>query len=156
MYQVAIVLIILIIINSFVYLLTILIESASAQINRTTNVNNSAKLNAVTTGDNIVPFSTLATLSHTSPRPIRAECLIYGYVADDKPLGNLLIIKFKEDGSCNPTIELFTNIGRVLGVLPSSSESTKSAYSALFFIRYVEKPTQNNAQNKGAFVLDDC
>lgn len=152
MYIVAIVLIILIIINSFVYLLTILIESASAQINRTTNVNNSAKLNAVTTGDNIVPFSTLATLSHTSPRPIRAECLIYGYVADDKPLGNLLIIKFKEDGSCNPTIELFTNIGRVLGVLPSASESTKSAYSALFFIRYVEKPTQNNAQNKGAFV----
>ena len=152
MYLVAIVLIILIIINSFVCLLTILIESASAQINRTTNVNNSAKLNAVTTGDNIVPFSTLATLSHTSPRPIRAECLIYGYVADDKPLGNLLIIKFKEDGSCNPTIELFTNIGRVLGVLPSASESTKSAYSALFFIRYVEKPTQNNAQNKGAFV----
>jgi hypothetical protein len=152
MYLVAIVLIILIIINSFVYLLTILIESASAQINRTTNVNNSAKLYAVTTGDNIVPFSTLATLSHTSPRPIRAECLIYGYVADDKPLGNLLIIKFKEDGSCNPTIELFTNIGRVLGVLPSASESTKSAYSALFFIRYVEKPTQNNAQNKGAFV----
>jgi|SRR6476661_3412203 hypothetical protein len=152
MYLVAIVLIILIIINSFVYLLTILIESASAQINRTTNVNNSSKLYAVTTGDNIVPFSTLATLSHTSPRPIRAECLIYGYVADDKPLGNLLIIKFKEDGSCNPTIELFTNIGRVLGVLPSASESTKSAYSALFFIRYVEKPTQNNAQNKGAFV----
>ena len=152
MYLVAIVLIILIIINSFVYLLTILIESVSAQINRTTNVNNSAKLNAVTTGDNIVPFSTLATLSHTSPRPIRAECLIYGYVADDKPLGSLLIIKFKEDGSCNPTIELFTNIGRVLGVLPSASESTKSAYSALFFIRYVEKPTQNNAQNKGAFV----
>jgi hypothetical protein len=152
MYLVAIVLIILIITNSFVYLLTILIESASAQINRTTNVNNSAKLNAVTTGDNIVPFSTLATLSHTSPRPIRAECLIYGYVADDKPLGNLLIIKFREDGSCNPTIELFTNIGRVLGVLPSASESTKSAYSALFFIRYVEKPTQNNAQNKGAFV----
>ncbi len=152
MYIVAIVLIILIIINSFVYLLTILIESASAQINRTTNVNNSAKLYAVTTADNIVPFSTLATLSHTSPRPIRAECLIYGYVADDKPLGNLLIIKFKEDGSCNPTIELFTNIGRVLGVLPSASESTKSAYSALFFIRYVEKPTQNNAQNKGAFV----
>jgi hypothetical protein len=152
MYLVAIVLIILIIINSFVYLLTIHIESASAQINRTTNVNNSAKLYAVTTGDNIVPFSTLATLSHTSPRPIRAECLIYGYVADDKPLGNLLIIKFKEDGSCNPTIELFTNIGRVLGVLPSASESTKSAYSALFFIRYVEKPTQNNAQNKGAFV----
>jgi hypothetical protein len=152
MYLVAIVLIILIIINSFVYLLTILIESASAQINRTTNVNNSAKLYAVTTGDNIVPFSTLATLSHTSPRPIRAECLIYGYVADDKPLGNLLIIKFKEDGSCNPTIELFTNIGRVLGVLPSASESTKSDYSALFFIRYVEKPTQNNAQNKGAFV----
>lgn len=152
MYLVAIVLIILIIINSFVYLLTILIESASAQINRTTNVNNSAKLNAVTTGDNIVPFSTLATLSHTSPRPIRAECLIYGYVADDKPLGNLLIIKFKEDGSCNPTIELFTNIGRVLGVLPSASESPESAYSALFFIRYVEKPTQNNAQNKGAFV----
>jgi hypothetical protein len=151
-YLVAIVLIILIIINSFVYLLTILIESASAQINRTTNVNNSAKLYAVTTGDNIVPFSTLATLSHTSPRPIRAECLIYGYVADDKPLGNLLIIKFKEDGSCNPTIELFTNIGRVLGVLPSASESTKSAYSALFFIRYVEKPTQNSAQNKGAFV----
>jgi hypothetical protein len=133
MYLVAIVLIILIIINSFVYLLTILIESASAQINRTTNVNNSAKLYAVTTGDNIVPFSTLATLSHTSPRPIRAECLIYGYVADDKPLGNLLIIKFKEDGSCNPTIELFTNVGRVLGVLPSASESTKSAYSALFF-----------------------
>jgi len=152
MYLVAIVLIILIIINSFVYLLKIHIESASAQINRTTNVNNSAKLYAVTTGDNIVPFSTLATLSHTSPRPIRAECLIYGYVADDKPLGNLLIIKFKEDGSCNPTIELFTNIGRVLGVLPSASESTKSAYSALFFIRYVEKPTQNNAQNKGAFV----
>ena len=152
MYLVAIVLIILIIINSFVYLLTIHIESASAQINRTTNVNNSAKLYAVTTGDNIVPFSTLATLSHTSPRPIRAECLIYGYLADDKPLGNLLIIKFKEDGSCNPTIELFTNIGRVLGVLPSASESTKSAYSALFFIRYVEKPTQNNAQNKGAFV----
>jgi len=152
MYLVAIVLIILIIINSFVYLLTIHIESASAQINRTTNVNNSAKLYAVTTGDNIVPFSTLATLSHTSPRPIRAECLIYGYVADDKPLGNLLIIKFKEDGSCNPTIELFTNIGRVLGVLPSASESTKSAYSALFFIRYVEKPTQNNPQNKGAFV----
>ena len=152
MFLVAIVLIILIIINSFVYLLTILIESASAQINRTTNVNNSAKLNAVTTGDNIVPFSTLASLSHTSPRPIRAECLIYGYVADDKPLGNLLIIKFKEDGSCNPTIELFTNIGRVLGVLPSASESTKSAYSALFFIRYVEKSTQNNAQNKGAFV----
>jgi hypothetical protein len=152
MYLVAIVLIILIIINSFVYLLTIHIESASAQINRTTNVNNSAKLYAVTTGDNIVPFSTLATLSHTSPRPIRAECLIYGYVADDKPLGNLLIIKFKEDGSCNPTIELFTNIGRVLGVLPSASESTKSAYSALFFIRYVEKPTQNSAQNKGAFV----
>jgi hypothetical protein len=152
MYIFAIVLIILIIINSFVYLLTIHIESASAQINRTTNVNNSAKLYAVTTGDNIVPFSTLATLSHTSPRPIRAECLIYGYVADDKPLGNLLIIKFKEDGSCNPTIELFTNIGRVLGVLPSASESTKSAYSALFFIRYVEKPTQNNAQNKGAFV----
>jgi hypothetical protein len=152
MYIFAIVLIILIIINSFVYLLTILIESASAQINRTTNVDNSAKLYAVTTGDNIVPFSTLATLSHTSPRPIRAECLIYGYVADDKPLGNLLIIKFKEDGSCNPTIELFTNIGRVLGVLPSASESTKSAYSALFFIRYVEKPTQNNAQNKGAFV----
>ena len=152
MYLVAIVLIVLIIINSFVYLLTILIESASAQINRTTNVNNSAKLYAVTTGDNIVPFSTLATLSHTSPRPIRAECLIYGYLADDKPLGNLLIIKFKEDGSCNPTIELFTNIGRVLGVLPSASESTKSAYSALFFIRYVEKPTQNNAQNKGAFV----
>ena len=152
MYLVAIVFIILIIINSFVYLLTIHIESASAQINRTTNVNNSAKLYAVTTGDNIVPFSTLATLSHTSPRPIRAECLIYGYVADDKPLGNLLIIKFKEDGSCNPTIELFTNIGRVLGVLPSASESTKSAYSALFFIRYVEKPTQNNAQNKGAFV----
>ena len=152
MYLVAIVLIILIIINSFVYLLTIHIESASAQINRTTNVNNSAKLYAVTTGDNIVPFSTLATLSHTSPRPIRAECLIYGYVTDDKPLGNLLIIKFKEDGSCNPTIELFTNIGRVLGVLPSASESTKSAYSALFFIRYVEKPTQNNAQNKGAFV----
>ena len=152
MYLVAIVLIILIIINSFVYLLTIHIESASAQINRTTNVDNSAKLYAVTTGDNIVPFSTLATLSHTSPRPIRAECLIYGYVADDKPLGNLLIIKFKEDGSCNPTIELFTNIGRVLGVLPSNSESTKSAYSALFFIRYVEKPTQNNAQNKGAFV----
>ena len=152
MYIVAIVLIVLIIINSFVYLLTIHIESASAQINRTTNVNNSAKLYAVTTGDNIVPFSTLATLSHTSPRPIRAECLIYGYVADDKPLGNLLIIKFKEDGSCNPTIELFTNIGRVLGVLPSASESTKSAYSALFFIRYVEKPTQNSAQNKGAFV----
>jgi hypothetical protein len=152
MYLVAIVFIILIIINSFVYLLTIHIESASAQINRTTNVNNSAKLYAVTTGDNIVPFSTLATLSHTSPRPIRAECLIYGYVADDKPLGNLLIIKFKEDGSCNPTIELFTNIGRVLGVLPSASESTKSAYSALFFIRYVEKPTQNSAQNKGAFV----
>ncbi len=152
MYLVAIVLIILIIINSFVYLLTIHIESASAQINRTTNVNNSAKLYAVTTADNIVPFSTLATLSHTSPRPIKAECLIYGYVADDKPLGNLLIIKFKEDGSCNPTIELFTNIGRVLGVLPSSSESTKSAYSALFFIRYVEKSTQNNAQNKGAFV----
>jgi len=152
MYLVAILLIILIIINSFVYLLTIHIESASAQINRTTNVNNSAKLYAVTTGDNIVPFSTLATLSHTSPRPIRAECLIYGYVADDKPLGNLLIIKFKEDGSCNPTIELFTNIGRVLGVLPSASESTKSAYSALFFIRYVEKPTQNSAQNKGAFV----
>jgi hypothetical protein len=152
MYLVAIVLIVLIIINSFVYLLTILIESASAQINRTTNVNNSSKLYAVTTGDNIVPFSTLATLSHTSPRPIRAECLIYGYVADDKPLGNLLIIKFKEDGSCNPTIELFTNVGRVLGVLPSASESTKSAYSALFFIRYVEKPTQNNAQNKGAFV----
>lgn len=152
MYLVAIVLIILIIINSFVYLLTIHIESASAQINRTTNVDNSAKLYAVTTGDNIVPFSTLATLSHTSPRPIRAECLIYGYVADDKPLGNLLIIKFKEDGSCNPTIELFTNIGRVLGVLPSASESTKSAYSALFFIRYVEKPTQNSAQNKGAFV----
>jgi hypothetical protein len=152
MYLVAIVLIILIIINSFVYLLTILIESASAQINRTTNVNNSAKLNAVTTGDNIVPFSTLATLSHTSPPPIKAECLIYGYVADDKPLGNLLIIKFKEDGSCNPTIELFTNIGRVLGILPSATESTKSAYSALFFIRYVEKSTQNNAQNKGAFV----
>jgi hypothetical protein len=152
MYLVAIVLIILIIINSFVYLLTILIESASAQINRTTNVNNSAKLYAVTTGDNIVPFSTLATLSHTSPRPIRAECLIYGYVADDKPLGNLLIIKFKEDGSCNATIELFTNIGRVLGILPSATESTKSAYSALFFIRYVEKPTQNDAQNKGAFV----
>jgi hypothetical protein len=152
MYLVALVLIVLIIINSFVYLLTIHIESASAQINRTTNVNNSSKLYAVTTGDNIVPFSTLATLSHTSPRPIRAECLIYGYVADDKPLGNLLIIKFKEDGSCNPTIELFTNIGRVLGVLPSASESTKSAYSALFFIRYVEKPTQNNAQNKGAFV----
>ncbi|MFY9871637.1 MAG: hypothetical protein WAK17_18125 [Candidatus Nitrosopolaris sp.] len=37
--------------------------------------------NSVTTGDNLVPFSTLSNLSSVSPHPTRADCFIYGYVA---------------------------------------------------------------------------
>ena len=74
--------------------------------------------NKVTTGDNLVPFSALSNLSPNSPNPIKSECFNYGYVSNNKPLGNLLIIKYKSDGSCNPTIELFSSLGTVLGIIP--------------------------------------
>jgi hypothetical protein len=104
----------------------------------TTN-NNSSGLNTVNRGDNIIPFSTLSNLSPNSPHPIKSQCFVYGYVSDDKPLGNLLIIKFKIDGSCNPTLELFTNVGRVLTVVPTFGDAVKLGYNALFFIYYNEK-----------------
>jgi hypothetical protein len=78
-------------------------------------------------------------LSPNSPHPIKAECLLYGYVSDDKPLGNLLIVKFKNDGSCNPTLELFTSVGRVLGIITAVGDPAKLGYDALFFINYNEK-----------------
>ena len=100
----------------------------------------------VTRGDNIVPFSVLSNLSSTSPNPIRADCFAYGYVSDERPLGDLLIIKFKNDGSCNPTIELFTNLGRVLGIIPVNNSPIGSlGYDALIFIKYIETPSQKKS-----------
>lgn len=89
----------------------------------------------------LVPFSTLSNLSSVSPRPIRADCFIYGYVANNKPLGDLLIIKFKNNGSCNPTIELFTPLGIVLGIIPASGDPLKLGYDGLVFIKYIEIPS---------------
>lgn len=89
----------------------------------------------------LVPFSTLSNLSSVSPRPIRADCFIYGYVANNKPLGDLLIIKFKNNGSCNPTIELFTSLGIVLGIIPASGDPLKLGYDGLVFIKYIEIPS---------------
>jgi hypothetical protein len=113
------------------------------------NAYNISSINSVTRGDNIVPFSTLSNLSSTSPNPIRASCFVYGYVSNDSPLGNLLIIKFRRDGSCNPTIELFTNLGTVIGIVPGGNNSEGLlGYDALVFIKYIEKPSQK----KNAFV----
>ena len=78
-------------------------DSVTAEItNNVSNYNNAyniSNINSVTRGDNLVPFSTLSNLSSTSPNPIRANCFVYGYVSDDRPLGNLLIIKFRRDES---------------------------------------------------------
>ena len=94
----------------------------------------------VTIGDNLVPFSTLSNLSPNSPNPIKSECFNYGYVSDNKPLGNLLIIKYKNDGSCNPTIELFLNIGTVIGMIPAQGDPLHLGYNALVFVKYIEHP----------------
>ena len=108
-------------------LITIDSATAAAEItNNASSYNNAyniSSINSVTRGDNIVPFSTLSNLSSTSPNPIRASCFVYGYVSNDRPLGNLLIIKFRRDGSCNPTIELFTNLGTVIGIVPGGNNS---------------------------------
>jgi hypothetical protein len=104
------------------------------------NINNSSTGNSVSKGDNLVPFSTVSNLSSGSPHPIRADCFLYGYVASNKPLGDLLIIKYRSDGSCNPTIELFTILGRVLGILPASGDPLKLGYDGLIFIKYIETP----------------
>lgn len=106
------------------------------------NSDNSSTGNSVTTGDNLVPFSMLANLSSMSPHPIRADCFIYGYVANNKPLGDLLIIKFRNNGSCNPTIELFTSLGTVLGIIPAE-DPLKLGYDGLVFIKYIEAPSTN-------------
>jgi hypothetical protein len=96
--------------------------------------------NRVTIGDNLVPFSALSNLSPNSPNPIKSECFNYGYVANNRPLGNLLIIKYKNDGSCNPTIELFSNIGTVLGIIPTQGDPLRLGYNALIFIKFIEHP----------------
>jgi hypothetical protein len=96
--------------------------------------------NRVTIGDNLVPFSALSNLSPNSPNPIKSECFNYGYIANNRPLGNLLIIKYKNDGSCNPTIELFSNIGTVLGIIPSQGDPLRLGYNALIFIKFIERP----------------
>ena len=102
------------------------------------NLDNSTTGNSVYTGDNLVPFSTLSNLSSLSPHPIKADCFIYGYVANNKPLGDLLIVKFKNNGSCNPTIELFRSLGMVLGIIPASGDPLKLGYDGLVFIKYIE------------------
>ncbi|MGB8935958.1 MAG: hypothetical protein WCC17_12715 [Candidatus Nitrosopolaris sp.] len=101
------------------------------------NQDSSVTGNSVTTGDNLVPFSTLSNLSSVSPHPIRADCFIYGYVAKF----DLLIIKFNNNGSCNPTIELFTSLGIVLGIMPASGDPLKLGYDGLVFIKYIEIPS---------------
>ena len=102
--------------------------------------NTIASENRVTIGDNLVPFSALSNLSPNSPNPIKSECFNYGYVANNRPLGNLLIIKYKNDGSCNPTIELFSNIGTVLGIIPAQGDPLRLGYNALIFIKFIEHP----------------
>jgi hypothetical protein len=111
----------------------------SIRAQTTTKSNNISAVNRVTIGDNLVPFSALENLSPNSPRPIKSDCFTYGYVADNKPLGNLLIIKYKNDGSCNATIELFSNIGAVLGIVPAQGDQLQLGYNALVFIRYIER-----------------
>lgn len=112
--------------------------STSAQVSTKPDTN--AAKSRVTTGDNLVPFSTLSHLSPNSPNPIKSECFNYGYVSDNKPLGNLLIIKYKNDGSCNPTIELFSNIGTVIGIIPAQGDPLHLGYNALVFVKYIEHP----------------
>jgi len=116
------------------------LASVATAIVQDRNINNSSAANSVSTGDNLVPFSTVSNLSSGSPHPIRADCFLYGYVANNKPLGDLLIIKFRSDGSCNPTIELFSILGRVLGILPASGDPLKLDYNGLIFIKYIETP----------------
>jgi hypothetical protein len=76
-----------------------------------------------------------------SPHPIKAECFLHGFVANNKPLGDLLIIKFRNDGSCNPTIELFTTSGRVSGIMPAG-DPLKLGCGGSVFIRYIEAPSK--------------
>ena len=112
--------------------------STSAQSPSKSNI--IAAENRVTIGDNLVPFSALSSLSPNSPNPIKSECFNYGYVANKRPLGNLLIIKYRNDGSCNPTIELFSNIGTVLGIIPTQGDPLRLGYNALIFIKFIEHP----------------
>lgn len=114
--------------------------SISISAQSTPKSDNISALNKVTVGDNLVPFSALSNLSPNSPYPIKSECFNYGYVALNKPLGNLLIIKYKIDGSCSPTIELFSNIGTVLGIIPAQGDPLRLGYNALVFIKYIEHP----------------
>ncbi len=128
----------LIMIIGLISLLNYLDISASAQVGIKSDT--TAAKNRVTLGDNLVPFSTLSNLSPNSPSPIKSECFNYGYVSDSRPLGNLLIIKYKNDESCNPTIELFSNIGTVIGIIPAQGDSLRLGYNALVFVKYIEHP----------------
>jgi hypothetical protein len=128
----------LILIIWLISLLDYLYISAAAQVG--IKPDTTTAKNRVTIGDNLVPFSALSDLSSNSPSPIRSECFNYGYVSDSRPLGNLLIIKYKNDGSCNPTIELFSNIGTVIGIMPAQGDPLRLGYNALVFVKYIENP----------------
>lgn len=82
--------------------------------------------------DSVSPFS---NLSLGSPHPIKVECFLHGFVANNKPLGDLLVIKFRNDGSCNPTIELSGTLGTVLKIIPTGGDSLKLGYDGLVFIK---------------------
>jgi hypothetical protein len=112
--------------------------STSAQSPSKSNI--IAVENRVTIGDNLVPFSALSNLSPNSPNPIKSECFNYGYVANNRQLGNLLLIKYKNEESCNPTIELFSNIGTVLAIIPAQGDPLRLGYNALIFIKFIEHP----------------
>lgn len=80
-------------------------------------------------------MSPISNLKLESPHPIEVECFHQGFVANNKPLGDLLIIKFRNDGSCDLTIELFGTLGTVLGIIPTGGDSLKLGYDGLVSIK---------------------
>jgi hypothetical protein len=64
------------------------------------------------------------------------------FCCKQQTFGDLLIIKFRNDGSCNPTIELFTTLGRVSGIMPAGGDPLKLGYDGSVFIRYIEAPSK--------------
>ncbi|MGA9845493.1 MAG: hypothetical protein WBP64_07995 [Nitrososphaeraceae archaeon] len=116
------------------------LATISTAAQSTPKSNNISAINSVTIGDNLVLFSALSNLSPNNPHPIKSQCFNYGFVANNKPLGNLLIIKYRNDGSCTPTIELFSSIGTVLGIIPAQGDQLKLGYNALIFIKYIVQP----------------
>ena len=113
--------------------------------------NNISAINSVTIGDNLVLFSALSNLSPNNPHPIKSQCFNYGFVANNKPLGNLLIIKYRNDGkwySDNRAILEYRNSSRHY---TGARRSVKVGLQCTYFYKIYRATKINNAYYRNKY-----